>query len=319
MKRIGGICFFGVVMLFLGVCRAQEGQASGHIHSLSAQAAAVDVMTFNIRASNILEGLNKWCFRKKVIFDVLTDSDADVIGLQEAQYSQLKDIREVLPHYDSYAAGRSDGKQRGESCPIFYRKDRFTLLDSGTFWFSDTPAVSGSKDWGNIAPRICSWVHLYDKRQNTGFYVYNVHLASTSQKSREKSVRLLAQRIAERSSRDAFIVTGDFNMELDNPAMMYLMKDGYETPYPPMTDAWRSVNPGRAEASTCRAAGGLIRGPHLDHIQLCEYTKALGVTIDERKLKNNYASDHFPVIAKLLIPNASQIAQLDKMKDNETF
>ena len=315
MKKMNGLCLSVAALLILGNCYGQQGKPYKNIQSSLPQAGAVKVMTFNIRANNILEGLNKWPLRKQVIFDIFNDNRADVIGLQEVLYAQLQDVKLVLKQYGYYAVGRSDGLQGGESCPIFYRKDRFTLLDSGTFWFSDTPSVSGTKDWGNIVPRICSWVYLREKGQNAGFYVYNLHLACTSQNSREKSVRLLAKQVAERKTRDKFVVIGDFNMELHNPAMKYLMKFGYQTPYPKMVDAWMSVHPGQSDVSTSRGIGGWVSGPKIDHIQMCENAKALEVTIDSRRLNDRYASDHFPVVAKILLTPPTQVAGLDYKKD----
>ena len=227
-------------------------------------------MTFNIRANNILDSLDSWYFRKHRVFDILAVHAPDVIGFQEARDSQLQQIQQALPQYSYYAAGRYDGMHSGESCPIFYRKDRFALLDSGTFWFSDLPDAPGTMDWGNIVPRICSWVYLRERGQDASFYVFNLHLDCFSQNSREKSVRLLSRQVAYRKTKVPFIVMGDFNMPLENPAMRYLLKFGYQTPYPKMVDAWLFVNPDQSEASTWQKFGGQLLGPKIDHIQICE-------------------------------------------------
>ena len=312
MGKLNGFFFSLTALLILSGCYGrQKNIASNSIHFASPQPGVVKVMTFNIRANNILDSLDSWHFRKQRVFDIFTSHSPDIIGLQEPLYSQLQQIQQALPQYSYYAAGRSDGMQSGESCPIFYRKDRFTLLDSGTFWFSETPDVPGTMDWGNIVPRICSWVHLLERGQNTSFYVYNLHLDSFSQNSRQKSVRLLARQVAERKTKAPFIVTGDFNMALHNPAMMYLLKVGYETPYPKMADAWLSVYPDQYETSTCRMFGGRLLGPQIDHIQTCEDARALEVTIDSRKVNGRYASDHFPVIAKILLTSSCQASRLD--------
>ena len=222
-----------------------------------------------------------------------------MIGLQEVKYSQLQQIQWGMPQYSYYAVGRSDGVHGGESCPIFYRKDRFLMLDSGTFWFSDTANVPGTKGWGNIMPRICSWVYLRELGQTKGLYVYNLHLDHLSQNSREHSVRLLAQKVSQRKTDDPFVVMGDFNMELYNPAMKYLLKFGYESPYPKMFDAWLSVHPMSSDTSTRRSFGAQI-----DHISICQQMLALEATIDSRKK----GSDHYPVIAKILITEPVQAA-----------
>lgn len=263
-------------------------------------------MTFNIRVDTILDGSNRWNNRKELVFDTIAKNGADVIGLQEALDFQVRQIQQALPQYANYAAGRSNGKQKGESCAIFYRKDRFALADSGTFWFSNTPSKPGSKGWGNFPPRICSWIRLVDRESSEGFYVYNVHLDNLSQNSRKKSVELLGRRVGLRAWPEPFIVMGDFNMELDNPAMMSLRKTGGRDGYPCMVDAWESVHGAEeiAGTGTCHDFGGRVSGPKIDHIPVCEDARALDVKIDRYSLNGRYPSDHFPVVAWILLPKS---------------
>lgn len=291
------------VLLILSGCTEQKIIVSRDVQFSSPQTGVVKVMTFNIRVGIAFwDGWNCWDNRRHMVVDTIVDNAADVIGLQEALDFQIEQIQQALPQYSGYAVGRSDGKQRGEACAIFYRKNRFRLLDSGTFWFSKTPLKPGSKHWGNLFPRICSWVHLVDKAGGTGFYLYNVHLDNLSQNSRNKSVRLLARQVAARKTRDPFIVMGDFNMELDNPAMMYLQKIGYQTPYPRMVDAWLSVHPNEQGIGTLHNFSGRHTGPKIDHIPMSENAQALEVHIDRYTLNGRYPSDHFPVVAKIRVP-----------------
>jgi len=232
-----------------------------------------------------------------MVIDRIADNAAEIVGLQEALAHQLDDIKKAFPKYAGYAAGRSNGKQKGESCAILYRKDRFRLNDSGTFWFSDTPDKPGSRGWGAMVPRICSWVYLKDISDGKDFYVYNVHLDNLSQNSRSKSVRLLASKIAQRKNDDPFIVMGDFNMGIDNPAMKYLQKLEYKTPYPKMIDAWSSLHTDDSKAGTYHKFRGKRTGPKIDHMPISENVKALEVNIDYTGKNGKYPSDHFPLTA----------------------
>lgn len=271
------------------------------------QTDVVKAMTFNVRTKTFIDGLNGWNHRKQSVFDILSDNSPDIIGLQEVQYTQYREIHQALPQYNSYIAGRNNGKASGESCPIFYRKGRFTLADAGTFWFSDTPSLPGTTDWGNMSPRICSWAHLIDTRSKAGLYVYNLHLDHFSQNSREKSVKLLASKINGRKIKDPFIVMGDFNMELDNPAMQYLDRTGWEKPYTKSTDAWQLVHPGRTIGTRHGFSGGLS-GPQIDHIRISSNLHALDARIDLRHNgSGRYPSDHFPVIANIFLGPASAL------------
>ena len=293
-----------LISLLLSGCGSQYYGAN-IIRFNNADPSVVKAMTFNIRTKTFIDGFNGWNHRKDIVFDVLSDNAPDVFGLQEARYSQYRAIRQTLPQYGAYAAGRRNGKASGESCPIFYRRDRFTLAEAGTFWFSDTPSVPGSKDWGNMPPRICSWARLIERQTRSSFYVYNLHLDNLSQNSREKSVRLLTEKINLRKTKDPFIVMGDFNMRPNNPAMLYLDRIGQSNMYVKSVDTWKVVHPGR-NIGTRHGFEGSLDGPQIDHIRISPNLQALDARIDHRHDGNGrYPSDHFPLIARILLAPAA--------------
>jgi endonuclease/exonuclease/phosphatase family metal-dependent hydrolase len=299
MKQLQEIGVFVLAALLILITGCGSGQAvSTTVAFSSAQPNQVKVMTFNIRTRTILDGLNHWNHRKGFVADTIAGNGADIVGLQEVRNSQLKYIESALPQYAAYAVGRSDGTRGGESCPVLYRKDRFGLIDSGTFWFSDTPSVAGSKDWGNMPPRICSWIHLAETNTGNGLYVYNVHLDHLSQNSRAKSVELLTEKIAARLTNDPFIMMGDFNMETQNPAMRWLNRIGIGKPRFSSVDVWQSIHPNRS-IGTRHGFSGRTSGPQIDHIRLSSNLQALDARIDTHSWNGRYPSDHFPVVANI--------------------
>ena len=172
-------------------------------------AQPVTVMSFNIRYGTANDGENHWTRRREMLFDVIREQNADLIGLQEALAAQIDEIVAAVPAYAVVGVGRDDGKARGEFSAILFRRDRFRVADSGTFWFSDTPAVPGSKHWGNNITRISTWARFID-RDGSGFWHFNLHLDHQSQPSRERSTELLLQRITARSGpAEPVVVTGD--------------------------------------------------------------------------------------------------------------
>ena len=99
----------------------------------------------------------------------------DVVGMQEVTVTW----RSWLDRYvfnDSYAGVGEMRSAGGEANPIYYRKDKFDLVESGTFWLSDTPDVPGSQIAEANYPRICTWVVLRDKATGTEFAHMNTHL-----------------------------------------------------------------------------------------------------------------------------------------------
>lgn len=173
----------------------------------------VALTTFNIRHADFKAG---WGENKRgiKIVDILHSTKSDIICLQEAYNFQFEDIKNSLPDYISYGVGRNDGAEKGEFCPILFRKDRFALLDSGTFWFSTSPDTPGSKNWKAIVPRICSWVQLKDNFSDKTYYVYSLHITPIFKDLKEESISLLSQKIKE-----PCIIAGDFNMQFDNVSM----------------------------------------------------------------------------------------------------
>jgi endonuclease/exonuclease/phosphatase family metal-dependent hydrolase len=299
MNQLSRILLSFTVLFVLSNCYAKSEIPRDTSFSYT-EHSVVKVMTFNIRAKNLMDIFDRWNSRKQGVFEVIKDHAPDVFGLQEPLHNQLEQIQQAFPQYACYSAGGKDGKAKGQSCPIFYRKDRFDLLDSGTFWFSDHPDTPGTQGWGEPVPRFCSWVVLAEKGQNTSFYVYNTHLAWMSQRSRNKSVHLLQKEIVSRNSSVPFIIIGDFNMKLTNPAVKFLLNGSEDNKFP-VTDAWLSVHPGQPNMSTCNF-GAWGKGPQIDHIQLGRNVKAFTAEIDDRKVNGRYPSDHFPVIARIMFP-----------------
>ena len=150
------------------------------------------VMTFNLRYSRAQDGENCWANRRDIAADVIGRQNVDVLGVQEAFRDQLDDILRARPEYGEIGVGREDGKQGGEHSQILYRRDRFQVEESGTFWFSDTPSLPGSSTWGNRNTRICTWTRLTDRQSATSFDVYNLHIDHESQFSREQEHRTAA-------------------------------------------------------------------------------------------------------------------------------
>ena len=96
------------------------------------------VMTFNIRYDNPDDKLNNWKYRKEEVIKMIRFQNIDILGAQEVLANQLKDITQQLPEYSSIGVGREDGIEKGEFSPIFYKKDKFTVVKSGYFWLSET-------------------------------------------------------------------------------------------------------------------------------------------------------------------------------------
>lgn len=64
--------------------------------------------------------------------------------------------------------GRDDGAESGEHAAVFYKKERFEMMDSGNFWLSETPEKP-SFGWDAQCRRICSWGKFREKNSGEIF------------------------------------------------------------------------------------------------------------------------------------------------------
>ncbi len=171
---------------------------------------AVRVMSFNIRSDDNLQpdenSILKWADRKKRVASMIRFHRADLIGLQEPCRTQLDDLKKELLEYRCF-----DGVEIGTvHDSIFFRKSRFDLIDSGTFFLSQTPEIP-SIGWDAKFVRAASWVKLLDKKTKKQFYFFNTHFDYHSRTARDESARLLRKQVAALAGRSPFVVTGDFN------------------------------------------------------------------------------------------------------------
>lgn len=170
--------------------------------------------SFNIRLIN--EGDAKagygWDVRKPNAVQYILDNDLDVIGMQEVLYDQKTYLEENLKGYECIGVGRTDGKTKGEYACIFYKKDKFEVLDQGNFWLSETPDVPGSRGWDAALERIVTWGKFRDKKSGKIFMAVNTHFDHIGTEARKQSALLIIEKIREIVGKRPAIVTGDFNV-----------------------------------------------------------------------------------------------------------
>ncbi|MCU0616871.1 MAG: endonuclease/exonuclease/phosphatase family protein [Gemmatimonadaceae bacterium] len=263
---------------------------------------AVAVMSFNIRHGRGADGEHVWPNRRAIVQQLVRESGASLIGLQEVLDFQLAEMREALPTHRAIGVGRDDGVAAGEFAPLLVDTTRFAVVTSGTFWFSDTPDVPGSMHWGNRITRIASWARLADRRTGDTLRVYNVHWDHESQPSRERSASLLRSRLAgDGSPLDALLVTGDFNAGEDNAAFQALVDSAPRgaTARVRLRDSYRVRYPDARVVGTFNAFRGDSTGDKIDAILIDPLWHVETATIDRTRVGSLWPSDHFPVTARL--------------------
>jgi endonuclease/exonuclease/phosphatase family metal-dependent hydrolase len=305
MSRMSFIRMVVSVLLF-GL--ALNWQACAAAAGAQPQAKAdLVVMSFNVRYAAANDGENSWDRRRDLACDVVRRHGPDLVGLQEALRSQIDDLRAALPEYGEIGVAREDGKTKGEYSAILYRKDRFDVDESGTFWLSDTPEVPGSITWGNACTRVCTWARLLPKSSGKPFYMFNTHLDHISQLSREKGIALIMSRLSSRKHPDPVVLTGDFNSGENNAVVRYLkgerrleiVNNGMSQNPEPLVDTFRLLHKDASDVGTAHGFKGGRTGNKIDYIFVPPGTEVLQAEILHDSQDNRYPSDHFPITAAI--------------------
>jgi len=264
---------------------------------LSMAGQAIEVMTYNIRCGECdNHNTNNWDSRKTLVLSVIQKNDPDIIGFQEMIPAQLEYLSNQLTSYSYYGTGReADGS--GEGCYIFYKKDRFSLdsLHSGTKWYSSTPEIPGSNDWGDMYKRIVSYARFRIKSNNQYFYLFNTHLTYIDS-LQIKYVNFLISLIKSRHPSDPFILTGDFNADEASAAILHLKMS---FPADEIMDTYREIVPNE-KISTFNNFSDVRDGRKIDYIFAeGKRFKTLSAQCDTTTFKGKYPSDHFALTATL--------------------
>ena len=257
------------------------------------------VMSFNIRNSHAKDGVNHWEGRKGLVYSVIRDYAPDVLGLQEANSFQLKELSNEFPEYGKVGEG-SMGGAKGQYSAILFLKKRFKLSDSGSFWLSETP-TEPSKSWGSAHHRICTWVGLLDRESQQTIYIYNAHMDDGSRKAREKGARMIMDHIQGQAKTTPFVFMGDFNAPEDSETLKIIKgnSEARQNLGMQMVDSFRVLYPNRKKVGTYNGFTGQSDESKIDYIMIRPSVKVIEASILQTNLKGRYPSDHFPVTAEL--------------------
>lgn len=256
--------------------------------------SVLSMMSFNVRYNTPKDSINAWPNRKEKVAGVITSNNVDIVGLQEPWIDQIRDLEKLLPEYAWFGWSRDDGKTNGEFTPIFYKKDRISVLDKGIFWCSKTPEVVGSKGWDVKYPRMVVWGKF---RNNDGkeFYFFNTHFGG--QVARFESAKLLRSKIDQMSEGLPVIVTGDFNSTPESSAYEVMISGDYKVT---IQDALSVAKEKNDELYTNYLFdGNQIDLKRIDYIFVNSQIEVLNHQINNKRTGKYYPSDHLALTAEL--------------------
>jgi endonuclease/exonuclease/phosphatase family metal-dependent hydrolase len=254
----------------------------------------VKVMSYNIRLDVKSDGENQWEKRKDKVAGLMNYYEADFIGGQEVQHHQLQYLLQHLNGYSYIGVGRDDGKEAGEYSCIFYKKDKFEVIQQATFWLSATPD-SISKGWDAAIVRVCTYGLFKNTKTKQLFWVFNTHFDHIGKTARLESAKLIVKKIAALNVKNyPVIVSGDFNSKPNEPPALYMTeaminaRSAAKQVYGGF-DTWNGFK-------FDQQPDGCIDYIFVKHDERIAVSKFATLT-DSYDMK--YPSDHFPILATI--------------------
>ena len=180
-----------------------------------------------------------------------------------------------------------------EYSSIYYLKDKYKVIDSGTFWLSETPDKPFTKSFDSACYRIASWALLENKETGERYTHINTHLDHVLESTRQAQMEVLIEYVKKVTGDAPVVMTGDFNdyegspvynvaCEIFNDAR-YVAKD---------TDSGRTFTKYGEKKEDGTGAIDFIFTPK-------------DAVVDTYKVirdtaKGIYPSDHYPIVADIV-------------------
>lgn len=254
------------------------------------------VMSYNIRRpmpTFSRRSPDRWSRRSPLLRRLLEAEQPTLLGVQEATPAQVEFVGESLGRRYRWVGRGRDADGGGEACAIFYDADRLRVMDWTQHALSHTPAVAGSRSWGNFVPRSVVAAQFADLATGAALLVMNMHLDHLSRTSRLRSAAMLRGLAA--AVEHPAVLMGDANTRTGSAPYLALtaghaFRDSWKAASERLTEEFGTYSGYRAP----RAGGRRI-----DWILVAPEIQVRSAAINTTRYDGAAPSDHEPVQALL--------------------
>lgn len=285
-----------------------RGQYADIKEALANRDKSIRIVTYNLLRDDYDEQQKekqyRWPQRLPRVVSLIEEMRADIIGVQEPRNSQIKTL---LPKLSATYGFYSESFDNGEYNGIFYKKDRFFVINS--------QSLSMTLKEGKPQNDMLTILKVKDLKTDKVLAVLNTHLSFSDVERRASQALFIAKQVEEISKEMPVIFMGDLNTfpsRLDLKDLPYydgdyihriltekVLKDakeislvGHLGPVSTFTNNGKDAEP---------FAGTGTPGVFLDHIYVSKGVKVLIHAVQSGMVEGYYPSDHMPVIADIII------------------
>ena len=234
------------------------------------------------------------------------DCNFDIVGVQEADTMMSNTLAKVLDGRYGWVGTVEANDETSSGFiplnPIFYKKDRFEVLDQDTFWFGHAHGKIGYDSWGM---RLCNYAKFRDKTNGMEFYLFNSHFDHRGQEAKEYSSVVLLDKVMTLANGLPVILTGDFNMDEKTPGYAKLIESGIVDDSMLALPVTKRINAQYFSMANYKPKEKISKsGLHIDHVF---YTPANSKVLSWKLILDSYdgvyGSDHLPIMIDWKIAN----------------
>ncbi|MBQ8600676.1 MAG: hypothetical protein IJ407_04770 [Clostridia bacterium] len=231
-----------------------------------------------------------------------------------------------------------EGFEINQATPLLYKTNKYTVVESGHFWHSETPKKQ-SLCYDTEGYRVATWALLKDNKTGDEFYAYTCHIDNNSYDGGTAGISTMEQyqTMLSQLPEDSFaFVGGDYNISYQDA--IYEMTMDWERMIDLKDQALNMKEDGLAEIGGNSGSvntdyekdkyGGLYGTPPiqdapngssaLDHLMAkpnanmavdywgYDYTTT---ALPEENVAEGYVSDHYAVVVKVRINTTADYSQ----------
>lgn len=253
----------------------------------------ISVMSFNVRVNSDASP-NSVNDRAPRVKQHIAAYSPDIIGFQEVVPLWKSNFDSWLTGYSKEFIWRDSAGT--EAAPLYWKTDKFTVLEQGSFFLSETPDVM-SKGWDANYNRTCSYAALVHKASGILVLAFNTHLDNGGTEARPNGAALIASRMQALEEKYkgqgygdniAMYCTGDYNSKKNSTAYANMTAN--------LADLRTDANTILSSTSLGTYNGWGASDSLIDFIFTNNHgSESLTYKVNNEKINGYYISDHYAV------------------------